>query len=355
MTDDLAELPELLTQTPPEYRRGLQEIIGAPPGDAPAQLCQHLRALWTSAGAPPASPGDYKQLVTDIADQVHVDWNIVLEGTAWADLATARIEAAIVSHVEADKMYTEKASTQSRDAIAALDAAFEALSSDWRKLLAAVIYVHQVIRPSVQAAQRAQRAKSGRTGAEPLHADAVPLGPTLLDIWKWSASDLASAALRGVIAEYLVSFALGLKAPVRAGGDEAQIALPPSGLKIEVASAAYLEDGFFCEDGAIRFSLRRAGRRDGKANVFAVDLKRRADIHVFCLLVHTDEATVDPLDVAQWDFYVVKSSVLDARFPLGQSIGLESLQALDVSPVTYEDLAASIEQYVPRPTARGRS
>jgi hypothetical protein len=352
MTNDLPELHELLTQTPPEYRRGLQEIIGAP-GDSAPLLCGHLRALRTAAGEPLAGPGDYKQLATDMADQVHIDWNTVLAGLAWADLAVAQIEAAIVRHVEADKMCTGEASTQSLEVIAGLDAAFKSLGSDWRKLLAAVIYVHQVIRPSVRAAGRANGDESGRTGAEPLHYNSKPLGPTLLDVWKWSASHLTSAAMRGMIAEYLVSYAVGLQAPVRPGGDDCQIVLPASGLKIEVGSAAYIEDGMLREDGEIRFALRTpARRRDGR--VFAVDLKRRADIHVFCLLAHADEETVDPLDVAQWDFYVAKSSVLDAKFPLGLSIGLGSLQALDVAPITYADLAGGIEQYVPRPKVRGR-
>ena len=39
-----------------------------------------------------------------------------------------------------------------------------------------------------------------KTGAEKLHAESIPLGPTLLDFWSWSTSDLVSNATRGVLA-----------------------------------------------------------------------------------------------------------------------------------------------------------
>jgi hypothetical protein len=48
-----------------------------------------------------------------------------------------------------------------------------------------------------------------RSGAEVLHADGDPMGGTLLEFWRWSASDLISNATCGLLAEYLVSRAVG--------------------------------------------------------------------------------------------------------------------------------------------------
>ncbi len=79
-----------------------------------------------------------------------------------------------------------------------------------------------------------------KTGNEPLHQDGNPLGETLLDFWRWSASDLVSNATRGVLAEYIVATALGLAGGVRVEWDPFDL-LSQEGAKIEIKSAAYLQ------------------------------------------------------------------------------------------------------------------
>jgi hypothetical protein len=374
MTNNFQELHLLLSQASQEYRHGLREIIGAPRGDSPALLCDHLRLLRTGAAGRPLEGSDYKQLVTDIADKVGIDWSSLTGLTPWAVLSAEQIEAAIVRHVDGDKIYIEETQPQLPDAMGALDDAFSSLSSDWRKLLAAVIYVHQVIRPSAQVAARADEPEidsepkdpdspgSGepeaallegdpalhptrKTGDEPLRSQSHNLGPTLLDFWRWSASDLVSNDTRGVIAEFIVSRALGLDDGVRTEWDAFDLLF--HGLKIEVKSASYLQSWFHRQPSVIRFAIRSTRLWDSSTNVTGVDLKRRADLYVFCLLTHMDKETLDPLDVAQWEFYVVPSSALDSKFPLGKSIALAGLQTLGIAPITYEELGDSIQRYAP--------
>jgi hypothetical protein len=389
MANNFQELHLLLAQTPREYRTGLREIIGAPAGDSPAVLCDHLCSLRTGAGGKAFDPSDYKQLVTDIADKVDIDWSAVIGLSSWAALPAGQIEAAIVRHVDGDKIYGGDEAPQLPPAKSALDEAFSSLGGDWRKLLAAVIYIHQVIRPSPQeAAPRRQIAgaeprdvrneaspgsRTGhdrdraledfppdedsaappvarKTGAEALHAHSEPLGPTLLDFWRWSASDLLSHAVRGALAVYIVSCALGLDDGVR--GDDGDVLLHPDGLRIAVQSASYLEAGPYAQDALVRFPIRSARLWDSSANVLDVNLTRLADLHVFCLLAHPDAETVDPLDVSQWQFYVVESTLLDAKFPLGESVGLTSLRGLGVLPIPYGELLPDVAQYVAPSAAR---
>ena len=54
-----------------------------------------------------------------------------------------------------------------------------------------------------------------KTGNEPFRDGAQKLDGTLLDFWRWSASDLTNNALRGVLAEYIVALALGLTKSTR--------------------------------------------------------------------------------------------------------------------------------------------
>jgi hypothetical protein len=51
-------------------------------------------------------------------------------------------------------------------------------------------------------------------------------------------------------------------------------------------------------------------------------------VYVLALLAHTDKATVDPLDLDQWVFYVLPTVVLDGRTRSQHSITLKTLQGL---------------------------
>ena len=51
-------------------------------------------------------------------------------------------------------------------------------------------------------------------------------------------------------------------------------------------------------------------------------------MYVFALLAHTDKATVNPLDLDQWTFYVLPTAILDDRTRSQQSITLKTLKGL---------------------------
>ncbi len=51
-------------------------------------------------------------------------------------------------------------------------------------------------------------------------------------------------------------------------------------------------------------------------------------VYVFALLAHTDKATVDPLNLDQWVFYVLPTAVLDGRTRSQHSITLKTLERL---------------------------
>jgi len=63
---------------------------------------------------------------------------------------------------------------------------------------------------------------------------------------------------------------------------------------------------------------------------------------VFCLLNGTDRKHVDPLNVAQWTFYVLPTSLLNRKVPQQKTIRLEPLRALAPRQCTYDELPAAI-------------
>jgi hypothetical protein len=55
-----------------------------------------------------------------------------------------------------------------------------------------------------------------------------------------------------------------------------------------------------------------------------------------------EKATLDPLDVAQWEFFVVPTTVLDARKRSQHSITLKTLASL-VKKVRFDELSDAVE------------
>jgi hypothetical protein len=171
-----------------------------------------------------------------------------------------------------------------------------------------------------------------KCGDESFHDNDDALGFCLKDFWAWNVSDLLSNATRGRLAEFIVAKAVGATEVVR---DEwaAHDLTTKNGLKIEVKSAAYLQSWKQENYSAIQFKV-------AKAKAFAT---RCADIYVFALLDHKDKRTVDPLNVKQWKFYVLKASALNERTRSQHSITLKSLAALAGDPVNYFNLSSKIK------------
>lgn len=97
---------------------------------------------------------------------------------------------------------------------------------------------------------------------------------------------------------------------------------------------------------AIRDRVQHPPRKgwDARANTFVASAERSADVYVFCLLTGTDREHVRPLDVAQWRFYVLPTSVLNRNVTEQKTIRLGRLKALRPHECAYEELKASIHQ-----------
>lgn len=182
-----------------------------------------------------------------------------------------------------------------------------------------------------------------KTGSETLRSGGQALPHTLLDFWRWSASDLVSNATRGILAEYIVASALGLAEGIRAEWDAFDL-VTATGLRVEVKSASYLQSWFHAKPSIITFDIRPTRHWDASTNARSLESKRQADLYVFSLLAHKDKVTLDPLDVAQWEFYLVRTADLNASFPTQKSIGLTGLIRLGARPIKYNALSPSIER-----------
>ena len=166
-----------------------------------------------------------------------------------------------------------------------------------------------------------------RRGHESFHTAGRPLGFDLLSFWQWSSSDIVSNATRGVVAEYLVAQALGVAGGVREEWAPYDVDAP-GGIRVEVKSAAYIQSWNQERPSPITFRIPKTRAWDRTTNGEGDHLRRQADVYVFALLAHTEQKTLDVLDVSQWEFFVVPTMLLDSRKRSQHSIALRSLRTL---------------------------
>lgn len=78
-------------------RSNLAELTGSAFGDDPGTICNHIRYLKAGSIGQLFWNESWKQVVTDVADHVDIDWLAVLGDRNWNDLETQDIETAVVA------------------------------------------------------------------------------------------------------------------------------------------------------------------------------------------------------------------------------------------------------------------
>jgi len=179
-----------------------------------------------------------------------------------------------------------------------------------------------------------------KSGAEAFRCGGEAMGLRLVDFWQWATSDLVNNATRGILAEFIVASAIGAVSGARAGWDA--VDLVAGDLKIEVKSAAYLQSWFQKKYSEISFGIRETREWNAVTGEMAAKAQRQADVYVFCLLDHKEKATVDPLNLDQWRFFVVRTGTLNEAFRGKKMIRLDELAKLGAVGVAYGELGRKI-------------
>ena len=164
---------------------------------------------------------------------------------------------------------------------------------------------------------------------------------SLLEYWAWAHSHIVSNSERGILAEYLVRCAVHAPSPCRIEWDAVDV-ISPEGIRIEVKSSAYLQTWKQGKLSRIQFDIAPKNAWDSVENSYASQRIRSADVYVFCCLNSKDPDTANPMDLAQWEFYVLATSVLNELVPKQKSISLTSLQKLGAKKVSFEVLYTAI-------------
>ena len=168
------------------------------------------------------------------------------------------------------------------------------------------------------------------------------LGITMLDFWKYQYSNIYD--MQEYIAEFIVGKALGINEPMNRDGWTLWD-IDYQGKRIEVKQTSYyhswqekIANGKISQQRT--FSITPAFTRY-KDSTTSYELQN--DIYVFCLNTGTNEEESYPLDMANWEFYVVPTSVINENCtPAQKSISLGKVRKL--APLTkYEELKNVID------------
>ncbi len=149
-------------------------------------------------------------------------------------------------------------------------------------------------------------------------------------------------ALRGKLAEFIVASTINTLEKPREEWDAYDL-ITKDGLKIEIKSSSYLQSWNQQKLSKINFGIQPTVIWEAN-NKRSTKAKRQADIYIFCVLAHKDKETIDPLNLSQWDFYILDTDVLNKKIPTQKTITLSSLRKLNPVRVKYNQLKEEIEK-----------
>lgn len=179
-----------------------------------------------------------------------------------------------------------------------------------------------------------------KSGNEKFIFDNKELPIDVLSFWSWSSSELLGNALRGVLAEFIVASTIDQLDKPREEWDSYDLKTN-SGLKIEIKSSSYLQSWDQKELSKIIFGIQPTH----KDRTNQTEKIRQSDIYIFCVLSHQDKKTVNPLDLTQWDFYILETSILNEKTSTQKTISLSSLLNLNPVKIQYTDLKNTISSF----------
>ncbi|POX38029.1 hypothetical protein C3486_25320 [Streptomyces sp. Ru73] len=168
-------------------------------------------------------------------------------------------------------------------------------------------------------------------------------GVTIADFWRFALPDFKMNNARGYLAEFLVHRALG---SARSRGEwHSHDVETEDGLCIEVKTSAYLQAWEQRQLSDIRFTGLRSKRWNPRTG-YADEETYNAHVYVFAVQTARSHEEYDPLDVGQWEFFVLGRPVVER---LGRkSMGYATVRRHAGGSVAYSGLAERIRAADPR-------
>ena len=186
-------------------------------------------------------------------------------------------------------------------------------------------------------------AEERKTGTECVFDEQGKIVSTIQEYWQWAYSSLLGNTERGHFAEYLVAVALGIADNTRIEWDKYDLK-SPSGITVEVKASGYLQTWSQKKLSEPKFRIRPTKAWDYETNQYEETSKRQAEVYVFCLHNYQrKDDGINPLDLSQWEFYVLPTKILDEKMPTQKTISLDRVKSLGAIATSFGELRNAIE------------
>lgn len=143
------------------------------------------------------------------------------------------------------------------------------------------------------------------------------------------------------IAEFLVAKALGMEKPFNRDGWTLWD-IEYGGKRIEVKETGYYHS--WRKDGKTSdvrtFGITKAYSQDGTNTK-----ERQNDIYVFCLNIGKDRESSNPLELKNWEFYIIPTEIINKQCGDNKSIGLGRIKQL-AKCLSYEEIKPVIDEII---------
>ena len=183
------------------------------------------------------------------------------------------------------------------------------------------------------------------TGKEKFTFDSKNLDYDFSDFWRFHFSNIYD--LQDKIAEFIVSKALGID---KAQNDQYWTLWDVSyrDKRIEVKETSYYHS--FNEEGKVSnvrcFGITKANGSYDPSNSGNNEFCRQNDIYVFCLNTGDTRNTSYPLNLNNWEFYIIPTAVINEKCGNNKTISLGKIKKLGFTAKRYDEIKTEIDKFI---------
>lgn len=167
---------------------------------------------------------------------------------------------------------------------------------------------------------------------------------TVGGFWRWAWSDLIGSTERARLAKFIIACALGVEGVYR-GSDEPCDLEMEGGVRVDVRAAGWVQSWHQSEPAMIVFGIQPTIAWDPEKDEYDTDRARRSDVFVFCVHDCKEPSAIDPLDIAQWKFYVVPTAAIDAEMEDKRTITMPKLIEIGAQETPYSGLKEAVLRF----------
>ncbi len=165
---------------------------------------------------------------------------------------------------------------------------------------------------------------------------------TILEFWRWHFSDIYD--MHDKFAEFIVAKALELTQADNTGA-WTLYDISYRGKRIEIKESSYFHSWQTDDEpkNQVRvFGITKAYSeyKDSKST-----FERQNDIYVFCLNTGETRATSNPLNLENWEFYIVPTSVINEKCGDGKRISIGKLRRF-AEAKRYDEIKDTIDSII---------